>query len=80
MFFLMKPRIILYTLLVIFNLVSLYFIMELFSYDEIIGYLTTGGKKTIDARELAYLLFVTCLVNLYFLSFVLMKSFFKDKI
>lgn len=76
----MKPQTILYALLVIFNLVSLYFIIELFSYDEIVGYLIAGGTTTTDPRELGYLLFITCLLNLYFLSFILMENSFKDKI
>ena len=75
----MNPRIILYVLLVIFNLVSLYFIIALFSYDEIIGYLISGGTKVTDPRKLAYLFFITCLLNLYFLSFILIEKSFKNK-
>ena len=75
----MKPRIILYTLLIIFNLVSLYFIITLFGYDEIVGYFIKGGRKVIDPRKLAYLLFLTCLLNLYFLSIILMENSFKDE-
>ena len=69
----------LYLLLAIFNLASLYFIIAIFSYDEIVGYLTSGGTKSTDPRALAYLLFVTCLLNLYFLSFILMENSFKNK-
>ncbi|SHF90409.1 hypothetical protein SAMN05444481_10142 [Flavobacterium frigidimaris] len=75
----MKPRIILYTLLIIFNLVSLYFIITLFGYDEIVGYIIKGGRKVIDPRKLAYLLFLTCLLNLYFLSIILMENSFKNE-
>ncbi len=74
----MKPRIILYALLIIFNLVSLYFIIALFGYDEIVGYLFKGGKKIIDPSKLAYLFFLTCLLNLYFLSLILIENYFKD--
>ncbi|KQW99465.1 hypothetical protein ASC72_10385 [Flavobacterium sp. Root420] len=75
----MKPRIIVYILLVILNLVSLYFIMALFSYDEILAYAISGGTRRTDPKQLAYLLFVNCLLNLYFLSFVLMEGAFKNK-
>lgn len=74
----MKPRNILYTLLIIFNLVSLYFIITLFGYDEIVGYILKEGRKIIDPRKLAYLLFLTCLLNLYFLSLVLIEKAFKS--
>lgn len=76
----MKPRIIFYLLLVLFNLVSLYFIIDLFSYDEIVGYLIDGKEKIDSTRKLAYLFFMTAMSNLYFLSLVLMDSLFKGKI
>jgi hypothetical protein len=75
----MKLRIIFYLLLVLFNLVSLYFIIDLFSYDEIVGYLIDGREKIDSTRKLAYLFFMTAMSNLYFLSLVLMDLFFKDK-
>ncbi|MNQ57382.1 hypothetical protein D3C85_715360 [compost metagenome] len=76
----MKHHIIFYLLLIIFNLVSLYFIIDLFSYDEIVGYLLDGEKKIDSPRKLAYLFFMTSMSNLYFLSLVLMDFFFKGKI
>ena len=76
----MKLRIIFYLLLVLFNLVSLYFIIDLFSYDEIVGYLIDGREKIDSTRKLAYLFFMTAMSNLYFLSLVLMDLFFKYKI
>nr|WP_315200667.1 hypothetical protein [uncultured Flavobacterium sp.] len=75
----MKPPIIFYLLLLIFNLVSLYFIIDLFSYDEITGYLTNGHRKTSGSRGLAYLLYISTLLNLYFLSYVMIRNSFKDK-
>lgn len=75
----MKLRIIFYLLLVLFNLVSLYFIIDLFSYDEIVGYLIDGREKIDSTRKLAYLFFMTAMSNLYFLSLVLMDLFFKGK-
>lgn len=76
----MKRRVIYYLLLIVFNLVSLYFIIELFSYDEIVGYLIDGGKKTDSPRSLTYLLFLTSISNLYFFSLMLMENFFNDEI
>lgn len=75
----MKPRVIFYLLLIIFNLVSLYFIIDLFSYDEIVGNLIDEGKKIDSPRKLAYLFFITSMSNLYFLSLLLMEFLFKDK-
>lgn len=75
----MKLRIIFYLLLVLCNLVSLYFIIDLFGYDEIVGYTIDGGKKIGSPRELAYLFFITSLSNLYFVVLVLMDSLFKDQ-
>ena len=54
--------------LILFNLVSLYFIVDLLSYDEIIGYLTNGEIKSGNPRNLAFLLFVSCTSNLLFVS------------
>jgi len=62
----------LYLLLAIFNLASLYFIIAIFSYDEIVGYLISGGTKSTDPRALAYLLFC----NLSFES--LLPVFYTD--
>jgi hypothetical protein len=76
----MKPRVFFYLLLIIINLVSLYFIIALFSYDEIVGYLIDGGKRTESPRELAYLFFMTSMFNLYFVCVQLMEFAFQDKI
>jgi hypothetical protein len=73
-------RRILYLIVIIFNLVSLYFIMDLFNYDEIMGYVISEQKRITDPRDLAYILFVTALCNLYFLAFVIMEKFFEDKL
>jgi hypothetical protein len=59
--------------LILFNLVSLYFIVDLLSYDEIIGYLTNGEIKSDNPRNLAYLLFVGGMSNLLFISVSLMS-------
>lgn len=75
----MKYRKTLYTILIILNIFSLYFIIDLFNYDEIVGYVISDGKRTADPKGLAYLLFVTSLSNLYFLAFVIMERAFENK-
>jgi hypothetical protein len=59
--------------LILFNLVSLYFIIDLLSYDEIIGYLTNGEIKSGNPRNLAFLLFVNGVSNLFLVSVSLMS-------
>jgi hypothetical protein len=67
--------------LIIFNLVDLYFIVDLLSYDEIIGYLTNGEEKSCSPRNLAFLFFGTTVSNLLFISVVLLvKQFSKNAI
>ena len=60
--------------LILFNLVSLYFIIDLLSYDEIIGYLIDGGIKTDCPRKLAYLFFINSISNLFFVCVSLMAK------
>ncbi|XDZ54225.1 hypothetical protein FlaCF_1273 [Flavobacterium tructae] len=64
--------------LILFNLVSLYFIVDLLSYDEIIGYLTNGEIKSDSPRSLAYLLFITGMSNLLFITVSLMSRFLSE--
>lgn len=78
-FFKSKPRMILYGLLAIMNLVSLYFIIDLFAYDEIVGEEISEKKAIIDLADLAYLFFTASLFNLYFLAFVMMQEVFEGK-
>ena len=60
--------------LILFNIVCLYFIIDLLSYDEIIGYLTNGEIKSSNPRKLAYLFFVSGISNLLFVSVSLMSK------
>lgn len=59
--------------LIFFNLVSLYFIVDLLSYDEIIGYLANGEQKNCNPRNLAFLFFGTTISDLLFVSVTLMS-------
>ena len=60
--------------LILFNLVSLYFIVDILSYDEMIDYLTNGEIKSSNPRNLAYLFFVSGMFNLLFVSVSLMAE------
>ena len=75
----MKRRNLIYLLLFIFNLLSLYFIIDMFSYDEITGHYPDGEPKISSSKHLAYLLYVTCLFNIYFLSYRVIKRVFKEE-
>ena len=68
-------------LLIFFNLVSLYFIVDLLSYDEIIGYLANGEQKNCNPRNLAFLFFGTTISDLLFVLVTLMARLLsKDTI
>jgi hypothetical protein len=60
--------------LILFNLVSLYFIVDLLSYDEIMGYFPNGEIKSDSTRNLAFILLVGCTSNLLFISVSLMAN------
>jgi 1,4-dihydroxy-2-naphthoate octaprenyltransferase len=60
--------------LILFNLVSLYFIVDLLSYDEVIGYLTNGEIKSSNPRNLAFLFFGATILNLLFVLVALLAK------
>jgi hypothetical protein len=62
--------------LILFNLVSLYFIVDLLSYDEITGYFPNGEIKNDSPRNLAFILLMGFTSNLLFISVSLMASIF----
>jgi len=70
----MKLRIYFFLLLVIFNLISLYFIIDLLSYDEIVGYWIDGRRKNVSTQSMGYLLFVGTLSNLYFFFLIVIAK------
>ena len=70
-----------YILLLILNLLSLYLIIDLSNYDEMVSYLKNGGEKLSNPRETAMVFFFTCVTNLLFVCIVWMKSFiFSSKV
>lgn len=74
-----KLVLVLSVLLIILNLVSLYFIIALLGYDEITGYHPDGKIKSCNPRFLAYLFFVTGIMNVLFISVRLMSRLLFDK-
>lgn len=67
--------IILSVLLIAFNLASLYFIIDLLSYDEIVGYLADGGLKSSDPHDFVYVLLIPALCNILFVFTALCACF-----
>lgn len=58
-------------ILLAFNLGSLYFIIDLLSYDEMVGYLSDGGSKSSDPHDFVYGLLITAILNFVFALAVL---------
>lgn len=56
-------------LLIALNLASLYLVVDLMSYDEIVGYLSGGEIKYSGIRHFIYVL-VAILINILFIFFV----------
>jgi len=72
-----KLSIVLSILLIIINLISQYFIIDLFDYDEILGFSQDGEKRSISVRPLAFFLFIVIAANLLFVSIVLVSKLLK---
>lgn len=64
-------------LLIALNAGSLYFIIDLLSYDEIVGYLDDGGLKCTDPHDFVYAQIIIALFNLLFVFSVLYARFTK---
>lgn len=75
-----EKAVVIYTslLLIILNLGSLYFIADLMSYDEIVGYLSNGEIKSYDPYLVFYVLFITTLFDILFV-FAFLCSWFARK-
>lgn len=74
----MKLQTVLYFLLILINLISLYFIITLFGYDGARDYLESEVNLTISFRTFKYILYITSLINLYFLFFLEISKKFRD--
>lgn len=55
-------------LLFLLNLISIYFFIDLLSYDKITGFLENGVIKESNPRKLAFFFFITAMLNLFFIS------------
>jgi hypothetical protein len=62
-------------LFIALNAASLYFIVDLLSYDEIVCYLADGGIKSSDPHGFVYALLITTLFDILFV-FVMLCSWF----
>ena len=69
-----KPVYFFYLLLMISNIVSLYLIIDMSNYDEMVSYLKNGEEKFSSPRQIAFVYLVTCVCNLLFVSAILMKN------
>jgi len=70
----MKIRFLLFVALIVCNVICLYLIIDLSSYDGMISYLKNGNEKFTNPRYIAIVFLITCLANLLFISASLMKS------
>lgn len=70
----MKLTHLIYILLIICNILSLYLIIDLSYYDELVGYLDDGREKFDNPQQTAIIIFFTCMINLLFICANLMKS------
>ncbi len=70
--------IILSILLIAFNLVNLYFIIELLGYDGMVVYRTDEGLKYSDPYRLMYELIIATMFNLIFVFVALYSRLTKD--
>ena len=61
-------------LLMISNIVSLYLIIDMSNYDEMVSYLKNGEEKFSSPRQIVFVYLITCLGNLLFISALLMRS------
>lgn len=74
----MKLRSILFPLLILVNLIGLFFIIGLFTYDEMEAENHNVLSLWNNLRISAYVLYVITLSNLYFFFFLIIRRKFKD--
>lgn len=66
-------------LLIVLNAGGLYFIIDLMSYDEMVGYLDDGGMKISNPRNFVFGLLITVLLNILFVFGSLCSCLAKSK-
>lgn len=69
-------------LLIVFNFIGFYFIIDLLCYDEIIAYSVNDhlNMKSSDPRNFAFLFLGTTVCNLMFVSIFLMIKVLSPKL
>lgn len=72
----MKLPTVLYILLAFFNLLCLYFIIGLLGWGSMEIFFM-DGHRTQAARFMAYLFYVTVLLNLYALCYIAIRKIFE---
>jgi len=74
-----KGMILLSIFLIVVNLVGLYFIIVLYGYDEIVGYLDNGIEISLNLRYLTLVFFLISVVNLLFFSISIMAKLISSE-
>jgi len=69
-----KSAYLFYMMLMISNIVSLYLLIDMANYDEMVSYLKNGEEKFSSPRQVVIVYLVTCLGNLLFISALMMRS------
>lgn len=72
-----KLTITLSIVLLVVNLIGLYFIISLYGYDEIISHDDSGMEVSLNLRNLIFMFFLISVLNLLFISISMMSKFFS---
>lgn len=70
----MKYKYVIPFLLIVANVTSLYLIIDLSNYDELVSYLQNGVQSVQSPQQIAFVFFITCMANFLFVSAMVMKS------
>jgi len=68
-----------YVLLMIMNIISLYLIIDMSTYDEMISYLSNGDEKFTNPKYSIMMFLITGVINLLFVSGNFMKALIFQK-
>lgn len=63
-----------YMLLIIINIISLYLIIDMSTYDEMVSYLSNGDEKFTNPKYSVLMFLITGVINLLFVSGNFMKA------
>jgi len=68
-----------YVLLMIINIISLYLIIDMSTYDEMVSYLSNGDEKFTNPKYSVMMFLITGVINLLFVSGNFMKALIFQK-